>query len=454
MTVVVPSLDLHGARAARQVVGDTKRRLAGAVLVDPEPDGVGAGAGDVAERACAGAEDGKPRDGDLDLVAGPGHGRDRWPTTRSIASVGRADHGERRCHVGRQRGGRGFVPPGSPRVWPLQVTCWPAAGTSKVTASRRTTWSPAAPTGRVPRTTTSRTGSPASATYVVVSGSASGVPSTETRNDAVPVAGSVGDDRSAGEADHDLAGATGGGRAAGADQELAVLDGPRLEAGGESRRVAGRRHVGPAAAGRRRRRGGRRPPRDHPDDRASRRRAAARRAVRAILMRASSTGSAGCEAEPGRRNVAMIYSFVCLRGSVPRFGSRFASARSSRSPAGVVLAAFVFYLLVWTNHQTAAAQDDLLDDFHAEKEHARQARRHEKAEAPESGDGLGILHIPALGEDWEWVIVEGVGGRRPGQGPGPLPRHRAARRGRQLRGRRPPLDPRRAVRQPRPARGR
>lgn len=90
--------------------------------------------------------------------------------------------------------------------------------------------------------------------------------------------------------------------------------------------------------------------------------------------------------------------------------------------AGVVLAAFVFYLLVWTNHQTAAAQDDLLDDFHAEKEHARHDGSGKgETEAPESGDGLGVLHIPALGKDWEWVIVEGVSDEDLAKGPGHFP---------------------------------
>jgi sortase A len=85
---------------------------------------------------------------------------------------------------------------------------------------------------------------------------------------------------------------------------------------------------------------------------------------------------------------------------------------------GLVLAVFVFYLLVWTNHRTAAAQDDLRSEFHAQQHGAKHVA---KAEAPESGDGFGILHIPALGKDWSWVVVEGVGDDDLALGPGHFP---------------------------------
>ena len=90
--------------------------------------------------------------------------------------------------------------------------------------------------------------------------------------------------------------------------------------------------------------------------------------------------------------------------------------------AGVVLVAFVFYLLVWTNHQTAQAQSALLDDFRTEKEKGGdRGGGKDRPEAPESGDGLGVLHIPRLGDDWEWVIVEGVGDDDLANGPGHFP---------------------------------
>lgn len=86
---------------------------------------------------------------------------------------------------------------------------------------------------------------------------------------------------------------------------------------------------------------------------------------------------------------------------------------------GVVLAVFVFYLLVWTNHRTEAAQADLADDFRAQQEAGEGPK--DRFEAPESGEGLGILHIPALGKDWSWVVVEGVGDDDLARGPGHFP---------------------------------
>ncbi|WP_244932136.1 class E sortase [Nocardioides sp. W7] len=85
---------------------------------------------------------------------------------------------------------------------------------------------------------------------------------------------------------------------------------------------------------------------------------------------------------------------------------------------GIVLAVFVFYLLVWTNHRTAAAQDDLREDFQAQQESGRGSAA--KPAAPGSGEGFGVLHIPALG-DWSWVVVEGVDDEDLARGPGHFP---------------------------------
>jgi sortase A len=103
-------------------------------------------------------------------------------------------------------------------------------------------------------------------------------------------------------------------------------------------------------------------------------------------------------------------------GSVTRVTIR--AAAEIAITVGLVLAVFVFYLLVWTNHRTAAAQDDLKDDFHAQQRDGKPAA---KAVAPESGEGFGILHIPALGKDWSWVVVEGVGDDDLARGPGHFP---------------------------------
>lgn len=70
--------------------------------------------------------------------------------------------------------------------------------------------------------------------------------------------------------------------------------------------------------------------------------------------------------------------------------------------AGFVLLLFAFYLLVWTNQQTAAAQNDLLKEF-------READRTEVLkERPSAGDGVAVMHVPRFGKDWERVVVEGV----------------------------------------------
>ena len=91
---------------------------------------------------------------------------------------------------------------------------------------------------------------------------------------------------------------------------------------------------------------------------------------------------------------------------------------------GLILAAFVFYLLVWTGHQTAAAQSDLLDEFHDQAKTAQADDHHGKKSSttsPKAGDGLGVLHIPALGKDWAWVVVEGVEDDDIAKGPGHFP---------------------------------
>ncbi|WP_185995290.1 class E sortase [Nocardioides campestrisoli] len=84
---------------------------------------------------------------------------------------------------------------------------------------------------------------------------------------------------------------------------------------------------------------------------------------------------------------------------------------------GALLAAFAFYLLVWTNVQTHYAQADHLEEFRAEQRQHPQGRTLE----PRTGDGLNVLHIPRLGVDWEWVVVEGVDLETLNDGPGHFP---------------------------------
>lgn len=72
--------------------------------------------------------------------------------------------------------------------------------------------------------------------------------------------------------------------------------------------------------------------------------------------------------------------------------------------AGFVLLLFAFYLLVWTNHRTAAAQDDLLTQF---RDSTSEGRAPLKAR-PDPGDGVAVMYIPRFGKDWQWVVVEGT----------------------------------------------
>ncbi|MEQ6903316.1 class E sortase [Nocardioides sp. YIM 152588] len=81
--------------------------------------------------------------------------------------------------------------------------------------------------------------------------------------------------------------------------------------------------------------------------------------------------------------------------------------------AGVVLALLVFYLLVWTNVQTSAAQQDLLEEFRTEK-----ARSAGKAPEVSIGEGLAVLYAPRLGADWRWVVLEGTDMGTIDDGPG------------------------------------
>lgn len=85
--------------------------------------------------------------------------------------------------------------------------------------------------------------------------------------------------------------------------------------------------------------------------------------------------------------------------------------------AGALLAALAFYLLVWTNVQTAAAQDDLLQTFRSQQDGDQPV----PAGRPETGDGLNVLHIPRLGDDWKWVVVEGVDIKNLNKAPGHFP---------------------------------
>ncbi|WP_166352426.1 class E sortase [Phytoactinopolyspora limicola] len=81
--------------------------------------------------------------------------------------------------------------------------------------------------------------------------------------------------------------------------------------------------------------------------------------------------------------------------------------------AGVLVLLFVVYILWGTGLQTAAAQNDLRGQLDSS----------EVADLDEIdiGDAYGIIRIPRFGDDWEWVIVQGVEDDDLRNGPGRYP---------------------------------
>ncbi|WP_165367776.1 class E sortase [Phytoactinopolyspora endophytica] len=74
--------------------------------------------------------------------------------------------------------------------------------------------------------------------------------------------------------------------------------------------------------------------------------------------------------------------------------------------AGAVVLLFVVYTLWGTGLQTAAAQDDLRGqlNFGGEQQESEGSDGGDVG----LGDAYGIIRIPRFGDDWEWVIVQGV----------------------------------------------
>ncbi|WP_162606294.1 class E sortase [Jiangella asiatica] len=84
--------------------------------------------------------------------------------------------------------------------------------------------------------------------------------------------------------------------------------------------------------------------------------------------------------------------------------------------AGVLVLLFAVYTLWGTGLQTAAAQDDLRDQF---EQHVLDRDSGQTDDAPddnedaepaplELGDAYGILRIPRFGDGWERIVVEGT----------------------------------------------
>jgi sortase A len=73
--------------------------------------------------------------------------------------------------------------------------------------------------------------------------------------------------------------------------------------------------------------------------------------------------------------------------------------------AGVVVGLFALYTLFWTGVETSQAQGVLDDELQRQ---VASAETEVLIEDPLPGDAYARLRIPRLGEDWVWVVVEGV----------------------------------------------
>lgn len=87
--------------------------------------------------------------------------------------------------------------------------------------------------------------------------------------------------------------------------------------------------------------------------------------------------------------------------------------------AGALVLLFVVYTLWGTGLQTAAAQDDLRDQFEqhlldrGEQPASETETQGDDGDSVESaplelGDAYGILRIPRFGDDWERIVLEGT----------------------------------------------
>ncbi|WP_166346969.1 class E sortase [Phytoactinopolyspora limicola] len=86
--------------------------------------------------------------------------------------------------------------------------------------------------------------------------------------------------------------------------------------------------------------------------------------------------------------------------------------------AGVLVLLFVGYQLWGTGIQTAAAQSDLRSQFALQIDNEEPE---EVYDGLELGAAYGILRIERFGENWEWLVVEGVEDDDLKNGPGRYP---------------------------------
>jgi sortase A len=92
---------------------------------------------------------------------------------------------------------------------------------------------------------------------------------------------------------------------------------------------------------------------------------------------------------------------------------------------GVVVLLFAAYVVVWSDVQTAAAQVELREDFESQTRSVAATPGAAAATpapvARPAGDAIAAMRIPRLGDDWSWVVVEGVSDEQINRGPGHFP---------------------------------
>lgn len=85
---------------------------------------------------------------------------------------------------------------------------------------------------------------------------------------------------------------------------------------------------------------------------------------------------------------------------------------------GLVLLLFVVYEVYVTDLLTAQRQDELSDELHREWEAADAVPGAPVDRRTDVGDAFAVLHVPALGEDYAQVVLEGTDTATLRQGPG------------------------------------
>jgi sortase A len=89
--------------------------------------------------------------------------------------------------------------------------------------------------------------------------------------------------------------------------------------------------------------------------------------------------------------------------------------------AGVVVGLFAVYTLFWTGVETGQQQDALADELAAQERPGVVGGAKADRRPPKEGQAYLRMRIPRLGDDWEWVVVEGISVEDLQRGPGHYP---------------------------------